>query len=230
MVRKQVVVFSIILAVVLALCATALADNYVYKHTTADTALARSLLVTRQDYPAGLKLKGGPVKPDESTDPCDTSRKRDLVVGGDAEARFSSPSEGIGLIDVLAGVFQSATMAHTDWTRDLPFSGPKALECDLRSAKTHPLKLLAYQKLGPTRCACDDSLSLMIETTGYRKDQRLIWVITQVRRGRVEAGITTVVARNTSDTSNAALNAAISIQGAGVNALSKRLLVIPGGA
>ena len=230
MVGRRAVVFLIVVAVVLALCATAFADDYVYKRGSADTALAHALLVARQDFPAALKLKGGPVKPDESVDPCDNSKKRDLVISGDAEARYSSPSKGIALVDVEVGVFQTAAMAHTDWTRELPFSTRKMLECSLRADKKDHLKLLAYQKLGPARCACDDSLSLMVETTGFRQDQRLLWVFTQMRRGRIEAGLTTMVVRAASDTSNMAVSAAAGIQGTGINALSKRLLPISGDA
>lgn len=224
--RRHLVVFSLVVGLALAVTAAAFGDHYVFRRTAADESLARSLLLQHADFPALLKLNGGRIKPDESIDPCDFSKRHDLVVSGDAEARFSNPSGGIAAVESSVGVFQTEAMARTDWSRELEFSTAKSVACSLGKLKDH-LKLVAFKALGPARCACDESLSLLLETTSVRKEQRLIWAVTMLRRGRIGATVETVVAGAATDTSNAALNAAVGIQGAAVSAISKRLARVP---
>jgi hypothetical protein len=223
-IRKQVAVSAAVIALVLVLCGAALADNYTYRRTSRDDATAASITVKRGVFPTTLQLTGGRVKPDETpnTDTCNgrTPKQSDLVVTGDAETRYSSKTTGIATIDSQVTLLESAAMVRTDFARQLP---TLTRSCTVQQAKQEHLKLLSWKKLGAARCTCDYSTSITFETKTATPGVNLLWIMTVMRRGRVEASVVTAVAKPTSDSQNLTLRGALGIQGLAIKAVSSRL-------
>jgi hypothetical protein len=220
---KQAVVSAAVIALVLALCGAALADNYTYRRTAQDDATAASITVKRGAFPITLQLTGGRVKPDETpnTDTCNgrTPKQSDLVVTGDAETRYSSKATGIATIDSQVTLLRTSAMVKTDFARQLP---TLTRACTTQQAKQEHLTLLSWKKLGAARCTCDYSTSVTFETKTSTPGVDLLWVMTVMRRGRVEASVVTALAKPTSDAQNLTLRGALGIQGLAIKAVSSR--------
>lgn len=214
-----------VLVVVLVACGAALGDNYMYKRTAADDAAAASVTLKPTDFPAQLRLSGGPVKPDEtaSTDSCNGYRPResDLVVSGDAESRFHDSTRSI-VVDSQAQLFQTATMAATDVRRGQRMLSPA---CQAQEAKQEHVKLVSYSILGHPHCACNFGISAMFEAKTPHPGLDTLSIITAVRKGRVEASVITTVGKSTADAQSGqtALQTALAVQGLAVKALFARL-------
>ena len=98
------------------LAGAALAENYQYRFTKGDEALAAKIV----HRPAATGWKGGAVKPDLSPDPVRcagyyTPRQSDLVVTGDKESDYTYKTGQE--VDTYAVVFRSPAMVETDWRR-----------------------------------------------------------------------------------------------------------------
>jgi hypothetical protein len=173
---------------VLALCGTALADNYDYQRVPRDNAAAAAITIRAADLPKQLRLTGGRIKPDETpnSDSCNGYRPK----------------------------------AAEDVKRQLPLL---AAACSKQVAAQEHVKLFSYKVLGPARCPCDDSLSLVIETATKNPAVHLLMIVTVMRRGRIEASVMTGVGRSTTDKSNLALRDAVAIQNLAISALAKHL-------
>ncbi len=101
----------------LTLVGTALAENYQYRFTKADEALAARVV----HRPTAKGWTGGAAKPDLSADPvvCAgyyTPRRSDLVVTGDKESDYTYTTGQE--LDTYAVVLRTAAMAQTDWQRN----------------------------------------------------------------------------------------------------------------
>jgi hypothetical protein len=100
----------------LTLVGAALAENYQYRFTKADEALAARIV----QHAVAKGWTGGAVKPDLTPDPlrCPgfyAPRQSDLVVTGDKETDYTHKTGQE--LDTYADVFQSAAMVETDWRR-----------------------------------------------------------------------------------------------------------------
>jgi len=100
----------------LTLVGAALAENYQYRLTKADEALAARIV---QRAPA-KGWSGGAVKPDLTPDPvrCPgvyAPRQSDLIVTGDKETDYTYKTGQE--VDTYAVVFKSAAMVESDWQR-----------------------------------------------------------------------------------------------------------------
>jgi hypothetical protein len=221
---RKATISAAVIVLVLALCGAALADNYTYRRTAKDDATAASITAKLAAFPASLQLTGGRVKPDETpnTDTCNgrTPKQSDLVVTGDAETRYSSKASGVATIDTQVSLFKAASMVKTDFARQLP---TLTRSCTTQEAKQEHLTLLSWKKLGSARCACDYSTSITFETGTASPTVHLVWVMTVMRRGRVEASVVTALAKPTSDAQNLTLRGALGVQGLAVKAISSRL-------
>jgi hypothetical protein len=207
---------------VLALCGTALADNYDYQRVPRDNAAAAAITIRAADLPKQLRLTGGRIKPDETpnSDSCNGYRPKaaDLIVTGDAETRYTD--HRAITVDSQVEFLKTATMAAEDVKRQLPLL---AAACSKQVAAQEHVKLFSYKVLGPARCPCDDSLSLVIETATKNPAVHLLMIVTVMRRGRIEASVMTGVGRSTTDKSNLALRDAVAIQNLAISALAKHL-------
>jgi hypothetical protein len=222
-IRKQAAISAALVALVLVLCGAAFADNYTFRRTAHDDAIAASIATPKSAFPASLALAGGRVKPDETpnTDTCNgrVPKQSDLVVTGDAETRYSSKSSGIAMVDSQVTLLETAAMVKTDFARELP---TLTRACSLQEAKQEHLQLVSWTRLGPARCACDYSMSFTFETGTGQPTIHLLWVGTVMRKGRVEASVLTAVVKRTSDTQNLALRSALGLQGLAVKAVASR--------
>jgi hypothetical protein len=100
----------------LVLAATALAENYRYRFTAADQALAARIVHRAQ----AAGWKGGPVKPDLSPNQvfCPgvfAPKQSDLVVTGAKETDYTYKTGQE--LNTYATVFQTPAMLETDWRR-----------------------------------------------------------------------------------------------------------------
>jgi hypothetical protein len=224
---KRALCSAVTLLVGLALAGAALADNYKFHRFPGDDALAAAIVVKEADAPTGLKLTGGPTKPDETpnTDSCNGKlpKESDLTVTGDAATDYTGKA-----VEVHSQVqlFKTAAMAATDVRRQMPMLRSPA--CGLETAKRHHLELLSYTPLGRARCACDDSESISFETPTKKANLHVFFIFTAMRRGRVEATIMTGVGKSTSDKNFVAVREALVIQGSEILAVSKRLHIADG--
>lgn len=212
-------------ALALLVCAAAYADNYTYRRTTADDTAAGAVTLRTADFPAQLRLTGGRVKPDETpnTDSCNgyIPKQRDLVVTGDAEARFHDSARSV-IVDSQVEVFRSTTMAATDVQRGQRMLAPA---CQAQEAKQEHLKLVSYSLLGRPHCTCDFAISAMFETKTPQPNLDQLFVLTAIRKGRFEATVLTTVGKSTSDTSSAqaAVTTALGVQGLALKTTLARL-------
>ena len=219
-----------VLALALAVCSAALAENYRYVRTARDNALAVSMLLKKTDFPSQLGLSGGRVTPDEtaSNDLCDGAQPKqsDLVVSGDAETRFSNAAAGIIAIDSEIQAFKTETMARTDFARQLPFLNA---HCGAQLMKQEHVKLITpwHVAVTRTRCLCDEMATITFESASPRADLHVLWIISAVRRGRFEAMVATTVGKSTSDTQHAAENAALGLHTRSLEAVGLRLMRQP---
>jgi hypothetical protein len=222
MTRKRAACSSLTLLLGLVLAGAALADNYKFQRMRGDDALAAAIAVKAADAPAGLKLTGGPTKPDETpdTDSCNGKQPKesDLVVTGAAASDYSGRAVSV---HSEVQLFKTVAMATTDDRRQMPFL--RSPLCGLQTAKQHHLKLLNYIPLGPARCACDDSESISFEIPTKKTNIHVFFVYTAMRRGRVEVTILTGVGKSTSDKNAVAVKEALAIQGTEIVAVAKRL-------
>ena len=78
MFRTRATITMALLALALAVCSAALAENYRYVRTARDNALAVSMLLKKTDFASQLGLSGGRVTPDEtaSNDLCDGAQPK----------------------------------------------------------------------------------------------------------------------------------------------------------
>jgi hypothetical protein len=123
--RKRIAVVALVALVVGALpvlAGAAPAENYQYRFTPADQALAARIVLLRRDLPALRQSgwTGGAVKPDLSPDPlrCPglyAPKESDLIVTGYKETDYKLPQ--VREVDTYATVFQSAKMQAADWSR-----------------------------------------------------------------------------------------------------------------
>ena len=207
----------------LVLCAAALANNYTFKRTATDDAKAAGGLVKGGDFPAQFHLTGGRVKPDETPDneSCNGYRPKesDLVVTGDAESSFHDSAHSV-VVDSQIELLQTSTMAATDVKRSLPML---TKSCQVQEAKQDHVKLVAFIPMGPARCGCDFSQTSLYETKTSKATVDHLLLVTGMRKGRAEATVLTEVGKSTTDTQNAALQAALSVQGVAVKAVAARL-------
>lgn len=122
-----------VLAAVFAAAASAATGPIEPRHYTgADQALARSIVLKRTDLNAAVAWQGGSVAPDTTPSPTCPNfdpKVSDLVITGDAEAKFSYPTAGV-VLDSEAQILRSANMVRLDWQRSL--EPPTMLPC-LRS-------------------------------------------------------------------------------------------------
>lgn len=114
--KRRVLVAAAATSALLTLVGAALAENYRYRFTKADEALAARIV----HRPVAKGWTGGAKKPDLSPDPvrCPgfyAPRQSDLVVTGDKETDYTY-NTGQEL-DTYAVVFQSAAMVESDWRR-----------------------------------------------------------------------------------------------------------------
>ena len=222
MTTKQAACSAAVTLLVLALCGTALADNYRFDRVHGDDAVAAAIAVKATDAPTGLKLTGGPTKPDETpdTDSCDGKRPKesDLVITGAAATDLSGTAVSV---HSEVELFKTVAMAATDDARQMPFL--RSSLCGLQAAKQHHIKLIYFKPLGRARCACDDSESISFETPTKKAGLHGFYLYTAMRRGRVEVTILTGVGRLTSDKKLVAIREALTIQGTAILAVSRRL-------
>lgn len=220
---KRVVVGVSIVIAVLVLCGAAFANNYMYARTTADDAKAAGGLVKGGDFPVQFKLTGGRVKPDETADneSCNGYRPKesDLVVTGDAEARFQDSNRSV-VVDSQIEILKTSAMAATDVKRTLPML---TKSCQLQEAKQDHVQLVTFIPMGPARCSCDFSRTMLFEIKTSKATLNHLLLVTGMRKGRAEATVLTEVGKSTADKQNAALQAALTVQGVAVKAVAARL-------
>lgn len=207
---------------VLALCGAALADNYQFDRVPGDDAAAAAIAVKATDAPTGLKLTGGPTKPDETptTDSCNGIRPKesDLVVTGAAATDLSARAVSV---HSEVELFKTTAMAATDDRRQMPML--RSAACGFQQAKQHHLKLIYFKPLGRARCLCDDSESITFEIPTKKAGLHVVYLYTAMRRGRTEVTILTGVGKSTNDKNGLAVREALVIQGTAILAVSKRL-------
>jgi hypothetical protein len=114
--KRGVLVAAAAATALLTLVGAALAENYQYRFTKADEALAARIV----HRPPVRGWTGGAKKPDLSPDPvrCPgfyAPRQSDLVVTGDKETDYTYKTGQE--LDTYAVVFQSAAMVESDWRR-----------------------------------------------------------------------------------------------------------------
>jgi hypothetical protein len=114
--KRVLLVTAAAATALLTLVGAALAENYQYRFTKADQALAAQVV----QRGAIKGWTGGAVKPDLSPDPfrCPgyAPRESDLVVTGDKETDYTYKKTAQEL-DTYAVVLQSAAMVESDWQR-----------------------------------------------------------------------------------------------------------------
>jgi hypothetical protein len=222
---RRINLVVVVLMLALLVCGAAYADNYSYKRTRAGDAAAASMTVRRTDFPAQFRLTGGRVKPDETPnlDSCNGYRpkERDLLVAGDAESRFHDGTRDV-VVDSQVELFQSTAMAAADVRRGKRMLAPA---CQAQAARQEHVKLVSYSLLGRPHCSCDFAVSAMFETKTSHPNLDMLSIITGIRKGRFEATVFTSVGKSTSDSQNgqAALRAALIVQGMAVKAVLSRL-------
>ncbi len=114
--KRVLLVTAAAATALLTLVGAALADNYRYRFTKADEALAARIV----QRAAAKGWTGGAVKPDLTPDPvrCPgfyAPRQSDLVVTGTKETDYTYKTGQE--LDTYAVVFQSAAMVESDWKR-----------------------------------------------------------------------------------------------------------------
>jgi hypothetical protein len=204
---------------------TASAENYRFLRTHIDDRAAASVTLKPTDFPAAWRLAGGPTAPDEtpSTVSCNGYRPRlsDLVVTGDAASAFADPRHSV---DVRSRVdlFTSAKMARADFARQKPLLTAR---CGAVVAKERHLDVVgAFRNLGRWPCGCDDSEAVSFEVVSPRTASvHLVFVVTTIRFGRVEATVTTAVGTGVA-ADPAALHAAADVEQTALDALRFRLV------
>lgn len=225
MAGKPLAVAATLAVLVLVLCGAALAENYHYARTAQDDALAASLLLKKSDYPAGLRLTGGRSKPDETPnkDTCDGRQPKvaDLVVTGDAEAKFSNVRGGIIELDSEVETLQTAAMVKTDLRRNRQFL---TQHCLTEVASQEHIELVRPGRITTTtRCGCDEIITTSFEIRTANPKLHLLWLESDVAMGRFEATVTTAVGKSTSDTQNLAANVAVTLHTRALQTLLARL-------
>jgi hypothetical protein len=177
--------------------AAAGADNYQFRHTAADQALAARIALKKADFPSLRYWQGGTVKPDESPDNSRCShyqlpKQSDLVVSGHAETKYTLRGN---TIDSEVEVFASAAMVETDWRRSAPRPGFLACIREIL-AKGLPAseRLVSVSKL-PFPVVGDHILPLRVlldVTPSGQKTVRLLFDIISFSRGRTEVALTVI--------------------------------------
>jgi len=114
--KRVLLVTAAAATALLTLVGAALAENYQYRFTKADEALAARIV----QRAAAKGWTGGAVKPDLTPDPVRCSgfyapRQSDLVVTGDKETDYTYKTGQE--LDTYAVVFQSAAMVESDFRR-----------------------------------------------------------------------------------------------------------------
>lgn len=114
--RRVLLVTAGAATALLTLVGAALAENYQYRFTKADEALAARIV----QHAVAKGWTGGAVKPDLTPDPirCPgfyAPRQSDLVVTGEKETDYTYKTGQE--LDTVAAVFQSAAMVESDWRR-----------------------------------------------------------------------------------------------------------------
>jgi len=226
MLRRRTAVAATFLALALAVCGGAPAENYRYAHSSRDDRLAASTLLRKTDFPAQLRLSGGRTKPDETaTDAtCDGKQPKqsDLVITGDAETRFANAPQGILQLDSEVQAFKTEAMARTDFARQLPFLTAR---CGAEIMKhEHTTLVKPWHVTVTKKCICDEMVTMTFETTTSRPDLHVVWVVSGVRVGRFEATIVTMIGKSPSDTQHVAENAALGLHTRSLEAVGQRLL------
>ena len=216
-----------VVAGVLALVAAgaASAENYRFDRTHIDDSTAASVALKPTDFPAAWRLHGGRTAPDEtpSTASCGgyTPKLSDLVVTGDAASAYTDPRHSI---DVRSRVdlFGTAKMARADFARQKPLLTAR---CGPIVARERHLDVVgAYRNLGRWPCGCDDSETVSFEVVSPRTPSvHLVFVVTTIRFGRVEATVTTAVGTGVA-ADPAALHAAAELEQTALEALRFRLV------
>lgn len=218
-------IVAVMLAVALLVCGVAQADNYTYKRTRSGDSMVGSMTLRKSDFPAQLRLIGGRVKPDEtpSADSCNgyVPKESDLVVTGDAESRFHDSAKTM-VVDSEVSSFESSAMAATDVLRGKRMLAPA---CQVQAAKQEHVKLVSYKILGRPSCSCNFSVSVMLEAKTSNPKLNLLLIITAVRKGRLEATVTTTVGEttNSAQSSETALGTALEMQGLALKATLPRV-------
>ena len=212
-------------ALALVAAGAATAENYRFGRTHIDDSTAASVTLKPTDFPAAWRLHGGRTAPDETpiTASCNGYRPRlsDLVVTGDAASVFTDPRHSI---DVRSRVelFESAKMARADFARQQPLLTAR---CGPVVERERHLDVVGtYRNLGRWPCGCDDSEAVSFEVVSPRTASvHLVFVVTTIRFGRVEATVTTTVGTGVA-ADPAALHAAAEVEQAALESLRFRLV------
>jgi len=114
--KRVLLVTAAAATALLTLVGAALAENYQYRFTKADEAVAARIV----QHAVAKGWTGGAVKPDLTPDPVRCAgfyapRQSDLVVTGDKETDYTYQAGQE--LDTYAVVFQSAAMVESDWRR-----------------------------------------------------------------------------------------------------------------
>ena len=219
---KALAALSVVALALTSLADAALTENYQYKRTAQDDAKAGAIVFQRSDLPPALKsLKGGRVKPDEtsstSKDRCNgyLPKQSDLVVTGDAASHFS---DGTGAIDTQVSLFKTAAMAAEGWNRQSPTLNAACI----RQAISNPGESLGnVTRLPSLRCSYQNASFMMEVTFSYPGKPKVhyVFILTGLRLGRAEAMVMTSVREVHATAKELALN----VQGGVLKAVQSRL-------
>lgn len=173
-------------AALLTFVGAALAENYQFRFTKADEALA-SRIVQR---PAASGWKGGAVKPDLTPNPvrCPgvyAPRQSDLVVTGDKETDYTYKTGQE--VDTYAVVFQSPAMVESDWRRSSDTAAFfRCLRAKWPTVLAPGSKIVSLKKLTLPRVGTHSlAFRLVVENKGSQIAIDSINII----RGRIEAEV-----------------------------------------
>ena len=172
------------LLVALSVGAVAWADNYKFRFTPADQALARSVALRRTDLATTAVWRGGPKKADLSeslTCPDYDPKRADLVVTGAADSEFRSSAA-----DILSHVevFQRSAMLRLDWQRSLT---PMFVSCLHSENSPSSVRRIPFPHVATYAAAF--RVLFDVEVTGFK--QRVMSDIVLLGRGRAEIALAT---------------------------------------
>jgi hypothetical protein len=194
--RQQTLAIVVVGALVCA--AVAAADNYQYNLLPGDQLVAKHIVLSRVDLPALKLWKGGAVKPDETSTDLNCrngfqTKESDLMVTGDAETKYDDHGS---TIDTEAIVFKTATMAKTDWGRQLaPGMFPCLREIVGRGA-TASRRLVSFSKLTVPRLG-DGTIAfraVFAISAANRPTIRILLDFVFFQRGRAEVNVELIAA------------------------------------
>ena len=150
------------------------------KFNAADQAAAKAITLKLSDLGAGWK--GGPTKPDLTSDTCPTKRS-DLVLTGAARSQF----QGSGVfVSSEANVLRTAAMVRTDWQRTV--ANPAFWACGKRELANAPgAKLVSLKKVAFPKMAGYSARYRVLYDYGKAGSPALVLIdLIMVGRGRSE--------------------------------------------